>query len=523
MQHARVIAETRSDFALYARRCLKILTKKGKLIPLLLNRAQRYAHARIEEQLARTGKVRAIILKGRQQGLSTYITARYYWKATGELGKRVQIMTHLDEATDNLFTMVKRYHANNNPLLKPRVRFNNAKELSFSTLDTNYKVTTAGSKATGRSATIQYYHWSEVAFSPGAKAHMAGVGQAVPDEPGTEVILESTANGLGNTFHAKVVEALAGEGDYELIFIPWFWEDSYSRDVPADATWDDDEIEYRDVYDCTWGQLYWRKCKIRDDFDGDATLFDQEYPADVMMAFAAGTAKALIQPMSVAAAMKRHAANDVDFGRQALVLGVDPGEYGDDPTGLTLRRGRKVIRSWEIPGEGNAQVAGRILMLIKEQEDKRDPIDAIFIDVTGIGTGVEAFLTDAGVQNVYRIHFGAAAIESEKYHNRSAEMWARCRDWFKDQDAPASLPKGSEKLQMELCSRDYDYDGKRRVRLETKEHMRANGKRSPNQADSLVLTFALPVKPAETRKEETLREKLARLVHRQTGSPGMRA
>lgn len=520
-----LISSVRSDFEVYAERCLKIIDKSGSIVPLKMNRAQKHIHDEIEDQLRRIGMVRKVILKGRQQGASTYIAARFYWKASGEFGKRVQIMTHLDEATDNLFSMVKRYHEYNNQIVKPSIRIDNSKELEFKSLKTKYKVTTAGSKGTGRSATVQYFHWSEMAFSPAAKTHMAGIGQTVPRLDGTEIIFESTANGINNPFHSKVMEAMSGRGDYELIFVPWFWEEGYSSPVPGDFNeWENEEIEYKETYKCTWEQLYWRHVKTMDDFDGDFTLFDQEYPADVAMAFAAGTKRALIKPPAVARAMRRKVPDD-EVRNEPLILGIDPGEYGDDPTGFTLRRGRRIERVWEIQKEGNAQIAGRALLLIEEQAKIGDPIDAIFVDVTGVGTGVEAFISDAntGVP-VYRIHFGGKAIEDEKYANRAAEMYSRAKQALDDEDRYMEIPPKAMKLQAELCSREFDYDGKRRVRLETKEQMRKNGKPSPNQADSFVLTFALPVSKRVTPGRETLADKLRRMRGRRAGgSPGMRA
>lgn len=59
-----------------------------------------------------------------------------------------------------------------------------------------------------------------MAFWPHADEHMAGIMQAVPDAPGTEVILESTANGMGNLFHQLWQQAETGDGEYEAIFIP---------------------------------------------------------------------------------------------------------------------------------------------------------------------------------------------------------------------------------------------------------------------------------------------------------------
>ena len=65
------------DLPYYAETCLKIKDKGGKIIPLVFNRSQLYLHERLEAQKARTGKVRALICKGRQTTISTYVSARY--------------------------------------------------------------------------------------------------------------------------------------------------------------------------------------------------------------------------------------------------------------------------------------------------------------------------------------------------------------------------------------------------------------------------------------------------------------
>lgn len=520
------------NFVAFATSCLKIVNKEAQVVPLVLNRAQLHLHSMLEDQKQRKGFVRMYVLKGRQQGISTYIAARFFWRAITSWGIRIAIMTHLDEATENLFGMVKHYLDHLPKAIKPATEKDAAKALSFAALHTKYRVTTAGSRGTGRSATAQFFHGSEVAFWPHADLHMAGIGQIVPMSPDTEVILESTANGIGNRYHKGVMNALKGTGDYELCFIPWFWQTEYARPVPADVVFEPDELEYQEAYGITAEQLYWRRLKIEDDFSGDFTLFDQEYPATPAIAFYAGTSKALIKPHTVAAAIQRASMPDTD--KAALILGVDPAEYGDDVTALVLRRGRKVLRLWGYSGEGNAQIAARIAMLVERQKRIRDPIDAIVVDVTGVGTGVESILTDIhGVENVYRIHNGGEAIEKEKYVNRGSEGWAHVSEWLTDKAMPVSLPARDDKhsgkwvvvLEAELSSREYDYDGRRRVRLESKERMRnVRGVASPNFADALALTFNISIAPSGLRERgETLREKLLSM-HRNSrngGIPGM--
>jgi hypothetical protein len=114
------------EFPCYAPGCLKIRTKTGDVLPLRLNRAQRYLHDRLEGQRAATGKVRALALKGRQQGISTYIGGRFYWKTTHGRGLRCFILTHEQDATNNLFSMVERYHDHCPAIVKPSTGASNA-------------------------------------------------------------------------------------------------------------------------------------------------------------------------------------------------------------------------------------------------------------------------------------------------------------------------------------------------------------------------------------------------------------
>src|SRR5438034_3285103 len=169
-----------ADYPRFAGEILRIRTKGGAIRPLFFNRAQHHVHAALEAQREHLGRVRALILKGRQQGCSTYIGGRYYHRASRGRGLRAFILTHEARATHNLFEMVERFHANCPAAEKPLTGAANAEELYFDALDSGFKVGTAGTKGVGRSATIQLFHGSEVAFWPFAETHAAGALQAVP-------------------------------------------------------------------------------------------------------------------------------------------------------------------------------------------------------------------------------------------------------------------------------------------------------------------------------------------------------
>lgn len=472
------IARYRDDFLHYAPRALSIRTKAGRIEPLRLNTAQMYVHNQLQQQRAETGKVRALVLKGRQQGMSTYIGARFYHRTSMSFGKQALILTHLQDSTDALFDMTRRYHDLCPELFRPKTSAASAKELKFAELDSGYIVATAGSKSVGRGRTIQFFHGSEVAFWPNAADHMAGLGQAIPDADDSEIILETTANGVGNLFHGMCMDALKGKGDYRLIFVPWFWQTEYQAKAD-EVSFDQADLEYQRDFGLTLEQLAWRKKKIDGEFRGDEALFDQEYPATVNLAFRRVAGNPLIEPSPVVRARNTQPVEAIGV----RIMGVDPAEYGDDASAIVKRQGRNVdpvIRYWK---RGPMELVG----LVAAEADKWKP-DVINVDCTGVGSGVADRLLELGYP-VMRVHFGERAVEKELYINRRAEMWASMRDWLND--APACLPD-DDALEADMTAPQYTYDSSRRLKLESKEDMRKRGVPSPDSADALALTFATP-------------------------------
>jgi len=279
-----------SNFERYARECLKIRTKSGSIEPFELNSAQKFIHAKFEEQRARTGRVRALVLKGRQEGASTYVEGRFFWRVTRRRGVRAFILTNTDDSSTAIFGMARRFYDNCPDSARPYRSASNAKELAFSQLDSGYKVATAGSDSAGRSETLQYFHGSEVAYWPNAQAHISGALQAVPDAPDTEIVLESTSKGASGLFYQMCQRAMRGEGDYILVFVPWFWAADYRKAVEGfEPT--GEEAEYAERHGLDHAQLAWRRAKIEELHGVHA--FRREYPATPEDAFAADVRGAL--------------------------------------------------------------------------------------------------------------------------------------------------------------------------------------------------------------------------------------
>jgi hypothetical protein len=133
----------------------------------------------------------------------------------------------------------------------------------------------------------------------------------------------------------------------------------------------------------------------------------------------------------------------------------------------------------------------------------------VFLDLGGVGAGTFDILHSWGEpydRIVVGINFGGEPQEPIRYlggdkepgpRNRRSEMWQRSKEWL---NAPggADIPD-LDSLHADACGPGYSYDMNQRLLLESKEHMRARGIRSPDEWDAVALTFAEPVKDVPKR------------------------
>lgn len=272
------------DFRFWAQHACKIRTKSGAVTNLVLNRVQVRFLKHLLDQLATTGFIRSVILKGRQQGLSTVVHAVLCWWISQRKGQKGIVIAHDALSTQALFDMYDRTYTNMPELLKPTVRYSNRKELVFDKLDSGVIVRTAGGKSIARGETLQCMHLSEVGFWPSgfAKENFNGLIQALPNEPGTMCFIESTANGMSGKFYDAWDEAVKGTSGFVPFFSAWFESDEY-RETPPDGftrTFDENDLAKKHGLDDA--QLYWRRRKIA---NNGLDLFKQEYPCTAEEAF----------------------------------------------------------------------------------------------------------------------------------------------------------------------------------------------------------------------------------------------
>jgi hypothetical protein len=189
----------------------------------------------------------------------------------------------------------------------------------------------------------------------------------------------------------------------------------------------------------------------------------------------------LFGPDEVDAAMKRTYTAE-QFSTAPVVLGGDVARQGDDSSVIVKRQGLVAFpfRSMRIPD--TMLVAQQFIM----EKDKHEA-DAVFVDETGgYGAGVIDAMRQLG-HDVIGVQFGGKPNDY-RYFNKRSEMYFEMSKWVKSGGA---LPDDRE-LKEELCATQFVYQGDK-FRIIEKELIKDAIGRSPDKADSLALTFAMPV------------------------------
>jgi hypothetical protein len=499
-KYANADRKFREDLRHYCSKLVKIQGKDGKLVPFVWNEGQVELHKRLERQLDARGLVRALILKARQLGCSTYIGARYYQKTSLWRGRRAFILTHEDKATQQLFSMTSRIHANMPVDYRLSTEIANANELAFEDTNSSYRIGTArNTQGTGRSLTLQLFHGSEVAFWAPAEVHFAAVLQAVPLIPGTEVILETTGNGVGGTFYDQWGLAERGLSDFIAIFLPWYIDPSYSRQLTTGYEPSQEELKYQRLYKLNDEQICWLHFK-NIELGGEpgklCSLFKQEYPATAAEAFQASSGNSLIGDEYILAARRNKAADQSFLPR---VIGMDVArstkdardKHGKllkrDATRIVDRQGRKAGTIDEAYwSDDPVFLASRLMKLLVDNPDIRKA----FVDVTeGMGAAIVSICRSNGFEDrVAGVNFGSSAQEENLYPNRRCEMAGRARDWFKDPGG-ADIPD-NDLAHRHIAASQYKHDANSRLVLEPKADIKSRLGFSPDWFDALILTFA---------------------------------
>lgn len=190
-----------------------------------------------------------------------------------------------------------------------------------------------------------------------------------------------------------------------------------------------------------------------------------------------------------------------------VVLGVDVARFGDDASVIYPRCGRDArSRPPEIYfGLDTMQLASKAAAAILKYG-----ATTTFVDSGGLGAGVVDRLRQLGF-SVIEVDFGSGPDgvnidDGAKYANKRAEIWGAMRSWLKTGSIP-NVPTGEHTtLVGELCAPNYGLNAKEQILLEGKKDMRKRKIPSPNCADALACTFAMPSMTLQVTSPRELEE-----------------
>lgn len=271
-----------------------IVDKKKEVVPFFLNEVQadfakKLKKAKREYRQGKRNEMKFLILKGRQQGFTSFITA--YQLASTILNRNFEGFTLADVESNAqaIFESKAKYpHAQLPESLRPTEKFNNRKELRFSKINSTWAVATA-TKNVGRSRTVNFFHGSEAAFwvVPMGQVQAAMKPALTKD---CIIIYETTANGY-NDF-----KEMWDGGAYINCFYEWWKSKEYRYNfeskekkqefealMESGKSWIADRIRWLKDKGLDIKQIYWYYITYQG--MADKNTIRQEYPCTPEEAF----------------------------------------------------------------------------------------------------------------------------------------------------------------------------------------------------------------------------------------------
>lgn len=272
-------------FARWSARNLRIVDKRGDVVPLVLNWAQRQVYLTELRLRRERRKPWIIILKDRKSGISTLEQALAYHAVRTKDNAECRTLAHTDVDTRKIFGIVERFYREevkhgNPPAKAPGSTY----AIRFPTRASVYDAVTAGALGTGRGGTLWRIHCSEVSRYADAKE----LHEALADGQGEGAAYtwESTANGKegrGAVFYNTYMAAKAGKNLFTALFFPWYSHPT-NRIALVDPEelypLDDEELKRAELYGLDLEQVkYWRSKRMALSLEGrGVSAMSQEHP-----------------------------------------------------------------------------------------------------------------------------------------------------------------------------------------------------------------------------------------------------
>tara|TARA_Y100000593_G_scaffold74306_1_gene136673 strand:- start:3649 stop:5718 length:2070 start_codon:yes stop_codon:yes gene_type:complete len=328
---------------------LYIAPESGPIARVELRRVQKRLAEVVNRQWFMKGCLRVILCKARRIGATTFFCMDAYRQASLKQNTNVVIGAQLDDMAERIHERNHIFHANYPPALRPS---RHGKSRSFKEpmefrrdvpeaelaaweaggpkpdmgLNSSISIFTERTPLARTGATIQYLLLSEFAKYRNQGTIIKEMFPTVRRGTGA-IVIDTTAEGRGDSYSRLWEEAVAGRSEFEPVFISWLDDDQQCHQDPTQENVDNfhpwlecvrrddlagirkyssrlnlDEEEHellRDHVMPRWnamteeersllhpmGFVEWRRWAIRDRCDGRVSVFKNQYPTHWREAF----------------------------------------------------------------------------------------------------------------------------------------------------------------------------------------------------------------------------------------------
>lgn len=170
-----------------------------------------------------------------------------------------------------------------------------------------------------------------------------------------------------------------------------------------------------------------------------------------------------------------------------IIWGLDVARFGDDASCLVKRKGNVIADAPRVWNKLDLmQTAGVIHAEWESCDPDRRPSE-ILVDAIGVGSGVVDRLRELNVP-ARGINVSELPPIGTTYLNLRAELWFKMKAWLERRDC--RLPD-DKRLREELTLVRYGFvPSSSKMKIESKDDIRARSRRSPDVADAMALCFA---------------------------------
>ena len=283
LRWAREKSRCEADFAYLASHYLRIKSKETIGFPTLkFNPVQQRIHAVAEDQIKRRGYIRLVLGKPRQIGSSSYWQAKTIHQTAFQPNRNAILVAHDEPSAIEIFSITKGYYDALPLELRPRTRYDAKQRMIFEGRNSKIIALHAANANVGAGQMFHVAHLTEAARFPDPEKLQGALFPALSAAKGQDystVVIESTSVFGGDWFKDLGDQAMAGDNEFEFLFIAAHEHHAYHLPVPRDFALTYDERELKQKYGATDSHFVWRRQEAAK-YRSNPALMLSEYPWD---------------------------------------------------------------------------------------------------------------------------------------------------------------------------------------------------------------------------------------------------